>query len=91
MLSYGAQRLADAKAVVKNLNDVETLGSISAVNSDKTGTLTMDKMTATSMFAFGQWFKIEGSGYAKSGKILRAAGQEGPDFEPLGGPNGDRA
>lgn len=84
MLSYGAQRLADAKAVVKNLNDVETLGSISAINSDKTGTLTMDKMTATSMFAFGQWFTVAGSGYSKSGEILQAAGREKPDFEPLG-------
>ena len=84
MLSYGAQRLADAKAVVKNLNDVETLGSISAVNSDKTGTLTLDMMTATSMFAFGQWFKVQGTGYEKSGEILHAAGQPLPDLTPLG-------
>ena len=84
MLSYGAQRLAKAKAVVKNLNDVETLGSTSAINSDKTGTLTMDMMTATKMFAFGQWFRIEGSGYEKSGAILRSAGKELPDFESLG-------
>ncbi|NQU36665.1 MAG: cation-translocating P-type ATPase [Actinobacteria bacterium] len=84
MLSFGAQRLAKAKAVVKNLNDVETLGSTSAINSDKTGTLTMDMMTATQMFAFGQWFTIEGSGYSKQGSILRVAGQEQPDFEALG-------
>ncbi len=84
MLSFGAQRLAKAKAVVKNLNDVETLGSTSAINSDKTGTLTMDMMTATKMFAFGQWFTIEGSGYSKQGAILRVAGQEQPDFEALG-------
>ncbi len=84
MLSYGAQRLADAKAIVKNLNDVETLGSISAVNSDKTGTLTMDMMTATSMFAFGQWFRVQGSGYSKTGRILHAAGRELPDLLPLG-------
>ncbi len=84
MLSYGAQRLAKAKAVVKNLNDVETLGAISAINSDKTGTLTMDMMTATKMFAFGQWFSIEGNGYEKSGAILHGAGQQVPDFEALG-------
>ena len=84
MLSYGAQRLAAAKAVVKNLNDVETLGSTSAINSDKTGTLTMDMMTSTKMFAFGQWFKIEGSGYQKTGAILHSAGSKEPDFEPLG-------
>ena len=84
MLSYGAQRLAKAKAVVKNLNDVETLGSTSAINSDKTGTLTMDMMTATRMFAFGQWYKVEGSGYQKQGAILHGAGKAAVDFDALG-------
>src|SRR3954452_4661388 len=36
MLSYGAKQLAEAKAVVKNLTDVETLGATSAINTDKT-------------------------------------------------------
>lgn len=84
MLSYGAQRLAKAKAVVRNLTDVETLGSVSAINSDKTGTLTMDKMTAVSMFESGRWFSIEGSGYATEGRILQSAGQPVPDFTMLG-------
>jgi len=83
MLSYGAQRLAKAQAVVKSLNDVETLGSTTAINSDKTGTLTMDMMTATRMYAFGQWFTIDGSGYAKQGAILHAAGKDSPDFRML--------
>ena len=83
MLSCGAQRLARAKAVVRNLTDVETLGCTSAINSDKTGTLTLDKMTATRMFDAGQWFHIEGEGYSTSGAILGAAGQELPDFTPL--------
>lgn len=83
MLSYGAQRLAKAKAVVRNLTDVETLGCTSAINSDKTGTLTLDMMTATRMFNAGQWFHIEGQGYATSGAILGAAGQSLPDFTPL--------
>ena len=83
MLSYGAQRLAKAKAVVRNLTDVEALGCTSAVNSDKTGTLTMDMMTATSLFESGHWYHVEGAGYAKSGVILGAAGTESPDFTAL--------
>lgn len=83
MLSYGAQRLATAKAIVRNLTDVETLGGTSAINSDKTGTLTLDKMTATRMFSFGQWFRIEGNGYSTSGAVLATAGREVPDFTPL--------
>ncbi|MEZ5114957.1 MAG: cation-translocating P-type ATPase [Candidatus Nanopelagicales bacterium] len=84
MLSYGSQRLAKAHAVVKNLTDVEALGSVSAVNSDKTGTLTMDMMTATRMFDAGRWFEITGSGYSLDGRILHAAGQEDVDFTALG-------
>ena len=44
LLSLGAKQLAEAKAVVKNLTDVETLGATSAINTDKTGTLTMNEM-----------------------------------------------
>jgi Ca2+-transporting ATPase len=84
MLSSGAQRLAAAKAVVKSLTDVETLGSTSAINSDKTGTLTMNQMTSKTMLTGGNWYTIEGSGYDKQGEILRTAGDESPDFTPLG-------
>ncbi len=74
MLSSGAQRLAAEKAVVKSLADVETLGGTTVINSDKTGTLTMNAMTVTSMFAGGRWYRVEGSGYSKTGSILGAAG-----------------
>jgi Ca2+-transporting ATPase len=84
MLSSGARHLADAKAVVKTLTDVETLGGTTAINSDKTGTLTMNAMTATTMLAGGEWYKVEGSGYSKTGAILGVAGGEVPDFSRLG-------
>ena len=83
MLSSGARRLAEAKAVVKSLSDVETLGGTTVINSDKTGTLTMNAMTATSMFAAGDWYKIEGPGYQKTGAILGVAGEEVPDWRRL--------
>ena len=80
MLSSGAQRLAESKAVVKSLTDVETLGGTTVINSDKTGTLTMNAMTASTMLTGGDWYKIEGGGYGKSGAILGAAGAPTPDF-----------
>ena len=83
MLSSGAQRLAKSKAVVKSLSDVETLGGTTLINSDKTGTLTLNQMTATSMLAGGDWFQIQGGGYSKTGRILGVAGSEPPDFSRL--------
>jgi Ca2+-transporting ATPase len=83
MLSSGAQRLAESKAVVKSLTDVETLGGTTVINSDKTGTLTMNAMTVTTMLAGGNWFRVEGGGYAKTGAILGVAGVELPDFHRL--------
>jgi Ca2+-transporting ATPase len=83
ILSSGARRLAEAKAVVKTLTDVETLGGTTVINSDKTGTLTMNAMTATTMLAGGAWFKIDGGGYAKTGAVLSVAGEPTPDFHQL--------
>lgn len=83
MLSYGARQLAEHRAIVKNLADVETLGATSAINSDKTGTLTMNEMTVRSLFYRGEWFTVAGSGYEKTGEIRGAAGADEPDFTPL--------
>ena len=83
MLSSGARRLAESKAVVKSLTDVETLGGTTVINSDKTGTLTLNAMTATTMLAGGDWFQIEGAGYRKTGAILGVGGREAPDFSRL--------
>ena len=83
MLSSGARRLAEAKAVVKSLSDVETLGGTTVINSDKTGTLTMNAMTATALLGGGDWFTVEGPGYQKTGAILGVAGGNLPDFRNL--------
>ena len=83
LLSLGAKQLADSKAVVKNLTDVETLGATSAINTDKTGTLTMNQMMVSTIYASGSWFTVEGEGYRKTGAIRSVAGVPVPDFTRL--------
>ena len=74
ILSYGTQTLAKAHAIVKQLRSVETLGSTSAINSDKTGTLTLNKMTAVEMAIPGRRYTISGTGYGIDGIIARVGG-----------------
>ncbi|HSZ36819.1 MAG TPA: cation-transporting P-type ATPase [Acidimicrobiales bacterium] len=83
LLSMGAKQLAESKAIVKNLTDVETLGATSAINSDKTGTLTMNQMMVSDIYAGGSWFTVDGEGYSKTGEIRAAAGTPVPDFTRL--------
>ena len=84
LLSYGAKQLADAKAVVKNLTDVETLGATSAINTDKTGTLTMNEMMVSVIYANGSWFTVEGEGYRKTGAITVRRRRAGAGLHPAG-------
>src|SRR4029453_14983947 len=74
ILSYGTQMLAKAGAIVKRLRSTETLGSTSAINSDKTGTLTLNQMTAVEMALWGRRYTISGSGYLTDGPNKRVAG-----------------
>ena len=83
LLSLGAKQLADAKAVVKNLTDVETLGATSAINTDKTGTLTLNEMMVSTLYTADTWFTVEGEGYRKTGAITGVAGAPVPDFSRL--------
>jgi Ca2+-transporting ATPase len=74
ILSLGAKDLAEHGAVLKDLASVETLGSTSAINSDKTGTLTMNQMTAVEVLDPTDRYTITGSGYSLEGSIQRTAG-----------------
>jgi P-type Ca2+ transporter type 2C len=76
ILSMGTQMLAKANAIVKRLRSTETLGSTSAINSDKTGTLTLNQMTAVEMTVAGHRYTIDGGGYSTQGTIKRVAGEE---------------
>jgi Ca2+-transporting ATPase len=75
ILASGTSTLAKAGAIVKRLRSVETLGSTSAINSDKTGTLTLNQMTAVEMVVVGRRYTITGEGYSPEGRIERVAGE----------------
>src|SRR6478609_8268713 len=75
ILASGTQTLAKAGAIMKRMQSTETLGSTSAINSDKTGTLTLNEMTAVQMALVGRRFAVDGTGYSTAGTITRVAGE----------------
>src|SRR5437868_5721945 len=83
ILARGSSTLASAGAIMKRLRSVETLGSTTAINSDKTGTLTLNQMTAVRMAVVGRQFSVDGSGYSTTGQIKRVAGADLPSLDPF--------
>src|SRR5690349_14578689 len=75
ILAWGTEQLAKAGAIMKRLASTQTLGSTSAINSDKTGTLTLNQMTAVQMTAAGRRYAVDGQGYSTAGRITRVGGQ----------------
>ena len=75
ILAWGTEQLAKAGAIMKRLASTQTLGSTSAINSDKTGTLTLNQMTAVQMTAAGRRYAVDGKGYSTAGRITRVGGQ----------------
>ena len=82
LLSLGTRQLAEKGAIIKRLRSVETLGSTSAICSDKTGTLTLNQMTARQLLVVGRRFDVDGEGYSTTGRIMRVAGTSDGPLEP---------
>ncbi len=67
VLAIGVQRMAKRNAIIRRLPAVETLGSVTVICSDKTGTLTRNEMTVQSVLTADRVFEVSGSGYSPHG------------------------
>jgi P-type Ca2+ transporter type 2C len=78
-LAMGTTRLARRGAIVKRLASVETLGSTSQICTDKTGTLTLNQMTARELRLASRRFTVSGEGYSTEGRIRSTDGSPLPE------------
>ncbi|MDI1464781.1 cation-translocating P-type ATPase [Catellatospora sp. KI3] len=68
-LALGARRMARHRAIPRNLHAVETLGSVTVLAADKTGTMTEGRMSARRAYADGTDYTVTGVGYAPAGTV----------------------
>lgn len=83
VLAIGVTRMISRHAIMKNLGAVETLGSTTVICTDKTGTLTQNKMTVLKVYDCQEEWDVTGTGYGFTGEIKSEIGKPAVDIELL--------
>src|SRR5687768_15796529 len=68
-LALGLQRMARRNGLIRRLPSVETLGAVTVICTDKTGTLTRNEMTVRELESGGTWYEVSGDGYEPAGEF----------------------